>query len=234
MSVKVKLNLNIKELLNDIEPRLKAAGAATAGRLYQRGFELARQGFGRSGFNHWRNGYKFSKVDDGLYVIAVEGKFAMMMEDGIKTGEISRMIMHGTRAAYNRSQGKDYVDVPLFKDGGQSNSVRIGGEKFEINTFKNSDELMKHFSKPMLKQVTFTRGKSIEQEERIIQRSKKIEGLIRSQDPKSGNTAYLTIRRVTNESVWPETPYEGQKILDKLELEVEQIFSNMIEQFMRN
>jgi hypothetical protein len=232
MRVKVKLDLKADELVADLEPRLKAAGAATAGQLYQRGFELAKQGFGPRGFNHWKNGYKFAKVEDGLYIISVEGKLAMMMEDGIKTGEISKMIMQGNRAAHNRGEGKNYVDVPIHKDADAAGNISIGGQKFQVQAFRNADELMKQFSKPEKKQVKFSRGKTVEQEERIVQRAKKLEGLIKSQNPKDSSTAYMTIRRVTDSSVWPQSPYEGQDILGKLELEIEKIFGNMLEQFI--
>jgi hypothetical protein len=232
MDGKFKLKLNVKDITEDIEPQLKQAGAATASAAYYRGLELAKSGFGSSGFKNWSKGYKFNKVDDGMYVIAVEGKLANMMEDGINTGEISEMLMKGTRASINKAQGKDYVDVPFHKDADAAGSVSIQGQKFQVQGFKNADEMMKQFSKPQSKSVSFTKGSGIEKENRMISRAKKLQDLIKSEDQKKGSTSYLTIRRVSEDSVWPASPYAGQKVLDKLSLEVEQIFAKMLETFV--
>ena len=83
MRTKVKLGLKTDDLISEIKPKLDAAGAATASAVFQRGLEFARQAFGTSGFKNWSKGYKFAKVEDGLYIISVEGKLANMMEDGI-------------------------------------------------------------------------------------------------------------------------------------------------------
>lgn len=233
MRTKVKLGLKTDDLISEIKPKLDAAGAATATAVFQRGLEFARQAFGTSGFKNWSKGYKFAKVEDGLYIISVEGKLANMMEDGIETGEISKMIMDGNRAQHNKAEGKNYVDVPIHKDADSAGNISIQGQKFQVQGFKNADEMMKQFSKPENKNVKFSRGKEVEQEQRMVARAKKIEGLIKSQNPKDGSTAYMTIRRVGENSVWPASPYPGGKVLDKLDLEVEKIFSIMIEAFLK-
>lgn len=232
MKTKVKLDLNVDDIVSEIEPKLKAAGAATASTVYQRGFEFAKQAFGSSGFKNWSKGYKFAKVEDGLYVISIEGKLANMMEDGIQTGEISKLIMGGNRAQHNKAEGKDYVDVPIHKDADSAGNISISGQKFQVQNFKSADDLMKQFSKPEKKAVKFSRGKGVEQEDRIVARAKKIEGLIKSDNPADGSTAYMTIRRVTDDSVWPSSPYSGGKVLDQLDLEVERIFATMIDTFL--
>lgn len=232
MRTKVKLGLKTDDLISEIKPKLDAAGAATASAVFQRGLEFARQAFGTSGFKNWSKGYKFAKVEDGLYIISVEGKLANMMEDGIETGEISKMIMDGNRAQHNKAEGKNYVDVPIHKDADSAGNISIQGQKFQVQGFKNADEMMKQFSKPENKNVKFSRGKEVEQEQRMVARAKKIEGLIKSQNPKDGSTAYMTIRRVGENSVWPASPYPGGKVLDKLDLEVERIFATMIETFI--
>jgi len=231
MRTKVKLDLKADDIVSEVEPKLKAAGAATANQLYMRGLEYAKQAFGASGFKNWSNGYKFAKVEDGLYIISVEGKLATMMEDGIETGEISKLIMGGNRAQHNKAEGKDYVDVPIHKDADSAGNISIQGQKFQVQGFKNADDLMKQFSKPENKQVKFSRGKEVEEESRIVARAKKVEGLIKSQNPKNGSTAYMTIRRVSKDSVWPSSPYAGGKVLDRLDLEVEKIFATMIDSF---
>ncbi len=233
MRTKVKLGLKTDDLISEIKPKLDAAGAATASAVFQRGLEFARQAFGTSGFKNWSKGYKFAKVEDGLYIISVEGKLANMMEDGIETGEISKMIMDGNRAQHNKAEGKNYVDVPIHKDADSAGNISIQGQKFQVQGFKNADEMMKQFSKPENKNVKFSRGKAVEQEQRMVARAKKIEGLIKSQNPKDGSTAYMTIRRVGENSVWPASPYPGGKVLDKLDLEVERIFATMIEAFLK-
>lgn len=232
MKIKSKLDLKADDIISEIEPKLKAAGAATAGALYQKGLEYARQDFGASGFKNWSKGYKFAKVEDGLFIISIEGKLAMMMEDGIDTGEISKLIMGGNRAQHNKAQGKNYVDVPIHKDADSAGNISIQGQKFQVQGFKNADEMMKQFSKPENKTVTFSKGKGVEQENRMVARAKKIEGLIKSQDAKTGSTAYMTIRRVGKDSVWPSSPYAGGKVLDRLDLEVERLFASMIETFI--
>lgn len=233
MKVKAKLSLKVDELISDFQPLLEAAGAATAAAVYQKGLEYAGNTFGRSGLGNWTKGYKFSKVEDGLFIISIEGKLAMMMEDGIAVGEISKLIMGGNRAQHNKAEGKNYVDVPMHKDADSAGNISIQGQKFQVQGFKNADEVMQHFSKPEAKQVKFSRGKAVEQEERIVSRAKKIEGLIKSQNPKEGSTAFMTIRRVGEDSVWPSSPYSGGKVLDKLDLEVEQIFATMIDVFFK-
>lgn len=233
MRTKVKLGLKTDDLISEIKPKLDAAGAATASAVFQRGLEFARQAFGTSGFKNWSKGYKFAKVEDGLYIISVEGKLANMMEDGIETGEISKMIMDGNRAQHNKAEGKNYVDVPIHKDADSAGNISIQGQKFQVQGFKNADEMMKQFSKPENKNVKFSRGKEVEQEQRMVARAKKIEGLIKSQNPKDDSTAYMTIRRVGENSVWPASPYPGGKVLDKLDLEVERIFATMIEVFLK-
>lgn len=233
MRTKVKLGLKTDDLISEIKPKLDAAGAATASAVFQRGLEFARQAFGTSGFKNWSKGYKFAKVEDGLYIISVEGKLANMMEDGIETGEISKMIMDGNRAQHNKAEGKNYVDVPIHKDADSAGNISIQGQKFQVQGFKNADEMMKQFSKPENKNVKFSRGKEVEQEQRMVARAKKIEGLIKSQNPKDGSTAYMTIRRVGENSVWPASPYPGGKVLDKLDLEVERIFGMMLEAFLK-
>lgn len=233
MRTKVKLGLKADDLVSELKPKLEAAGAATANVVFQRGLELAKQAFGSSGFKNWSKGYKFAKVEDGLYIISIEGKLANMMEDGIETGEISKLIMGGNRAQHNKAEGKNYVDVPIHKDADSAGNISIQGQKFQVQGFKNADEMMKQFSKPENKNIKFSRGKEVQQEQRIVARAKKIEGLIKSQNPKDSSTAYMTIRRVGENSVWPESPYSGGKVLDRLDLEVEKIFSMMIEAFLK-
>lgn len=232
MRTKVKLGLKADDLVAELKPKLEAAGAATANALYTRGLEFAKQAFGTSGFKNWSKGYKFAKVEDGLYIISIEGKLANMMEDGIETGEISKLIMGGNRAQHNKAEGKNYVDVPIHKDADSAGNISIQGQKFQVQGFKNADEMMKQFSKPETKNVKFSRGKEVQQEERIVARAKKIEGLIKSQNPKDSSTAYMTIRRVGENSVWPASPYPGGKVLDRLDLEVEKIFATMLDTFL--
>jgi hypothetical protein len=66
----------------------------------------------------------------------------------------------------------------------------------------------------------------------MVARAKKVEGLIKSQNEKDSSVAYMTIRRVGENSVWPSSPYSGQKVLDRLDLEVEQLFATMIDSFL--
>lgn len=232
MKIKSKLDFKADDIISEVEPKLKMAGSATASAVYQKGLEFARQAFGSSGFKNWSKGYKFAKVEDGLYIISLEGKLANMMEDGIETGEISKMIMGGNRAQHNKAEGKNYVDVPIHKDADSSGNISIQGQKFQVKGFKNADEMMKQFSKPENKQVKFSRGKEVEQEQRMVSRAKKIEGLIKSQNSKDNSSAYMTIRRVGKDSVWPASPYSGGKVLDRLDLEVERIFATMIDTFI--
>ena len=232
MKVKAKLQLSADELVTQFKDRLALIGSATASTLYNRGLQLASQNFGRSGFAKWSAGYKFNKIDDGIYVISVEGKLANMMEDGIKTGEISKMIMEGPRAQYNKSQKKNYVDVPIGKDADSSGNISIRGQKLQVQSFKSADDLMAAFSKPEKKVVKFSARPGVREEERIVQRVKAVEGLIRSQKPNSTQTSYLVLRRVTPNSTWPSSPYQGQDILGKLDLEVQKTFDTIVEKFL--
>lgn len=232
MKIKAKLELSADQLVSGFKEKLALIGSATASALYDRGRQLASQSFGRSGFAKWNAGYKFNKIDDGIYVISVEGKLANMMEDGIKTGEISKMIMEGPRAQYNKGQKKNYVDVPIGKDADSNGSISIQGQKLQVQSFKSADDLMAAFSKPEKKQVKFSARPGVREEERIVQRAKAVEGLIRSQKPNSTQTSYMVLRRVTENSTWPSSPYEGQDILGKLDLEVQKTFDTIVERLI--
>lgn len=232
MKIKAKLELSAEQLVSGFKEKLALIGSATASALYDRGRQLASQSFGRSGFAKWNQGYKFSKIDDGIYVISVEGKLANMMEDGIKTGEISKMIMEGPRAQFNKAQNKNYVDVPIGKDADSNGTISIQGQKLQVQAFKSSDDLMAAFSKPEKKQVKFSARPGVREEERIVQRAKAVEGLIRSQKPNSNQTSYMVLKRVTDESTWPSSPYQGQDILGKLDLEVQKTFDTIVERLI--
>jgi hypothetical protein len=232
MKIKAKLELSADQLISNFKQKLTFIGSVTASSLYDRGRQLASQSFGRSGFAKWSAGYKFSKIDDGIYVISVEGKLANMMEDGIKTGEISKMIMEGPRARHNKGENKNYVDVPIGKDADSSGNISIQGQKLQVQSFRSADDLMAAFSKPEKKQVKFSARPGVVEEERIVQRARAVEGLIRSQKPNSTHTSYMVLRRVTEDSIWPSSPYEGQDILGKLDLEIEKTFDTIVERLI--
>lgn len=232
MRIKAKLELKAEQLVSEFKDKISLIGTATASALYDRGRQLASQSYGRSGFAKWNAGYKFTKVDEGMFIISVEGKLANMMEDGIKTGEISKMIMEGPRAQYNKGQGKEYVDVPIGKDADSAGSISIQGQKLQVQSFKSADDLMAAFSKPEKKNVKFSARPGVREEERVVQRAKAVEGLIKSQKPGSTQTSYMVLKRVTADSVWPSSPYAGQDILGKLDLEVQKTFDTIVERLL--
>jgi hypothetical protein len=61
----------------------------------------------------------------------------------------------------------------------------------------------------------------------------RVSDIIKSVDPgKQKQTQYLTIRRVTPESVWPKSPFPGVKVLDDLDQFVDQKFSEILDKVL--
>lgn len=212
INFKLELDLDQKELQEAFQPRLNAIGDAMVTQLAQRGKELASQRL-KSGLKLWERGFKVDKIEDGFFVVSMTGKLATMMEDGIKVGEISKMIMSGNRAKANKT---GYVDVPIGRDADSLGN--ISGRKINVSAFKDADSLRQS--------VSFSDYKKggIRKEDRIIQR---VEDVIKSTEPLTGKSSFMTIRRVTEDSVWPSSPFTGAKIFEDLEAEVESIFNNL-------
>jgi hypothetical protein len=150
---------------------------------------------------NWLNGFHFETVVEGeSYLVALTGKLALWMEDGFKPGEISNAILNGSRAKYNKETGKKYVDVPLPASG------------ISIQKFRNADEAIQNV-KP--KEFTATSpGGSIGQAGALNARVKDI---IKSQAGTNIKPSYLTIKRVTQDSKWPEQGWDGAQIFKALE-----------------
>jgi hypothetical protein len=220
-------DFNEQEIVDAFQSQLNAATAATAEAVYARGKDLAADRL-RSGLKHWNNGYKFHKIEDGNYIITIEGKLAYLMEkDQIAAGEISDMILKGNRAKYNKENGKRYVDVPMSKDADAAGNIQTKGGTYNVKQFKSADDLMKQFSQRPYKFSDVKRG-GVKTENRIVQRVKEV---IKSVNPADSSAQFLNIVRLSEESKWPATPREGARVLDDLELEVSEIFDTMLSRY---
>lgn len=228
MQFRLELDLSEQEIKDAFKPRLDATMAAVSGELAQRGRQLASERL-NSGLKLWEKGFKVEKVEDGFFVIAIEGKLAKMIEDGAKAGEISDMILNGNRAKANRSGYRDpnsgqqtrknYVDVPIGNDA----QVMSGSKGISVKSFADADSLRKF--------VTFSDYKKggVKHEQRVL---KRVEDIIESTNPSSGATSYLTIRRVGEDTKWPASPTQGARVLDQLENELEAVFDDLAARYI--
>jgi hypothetical protein len=228
--LKLKFELsdfNEQEIVDAFKSQLNAATAATTEAVYARGKKLASQRL-RNGLKHWNSGYKFHKIEDGNYIITIEGKLAHLMEkDQIAAGEISDMILKGNRAKYNKETGKRYVDVPMSRDADAAGNISVKGDIYNVKQFKSADDLIKQFSQRPYKFSDVKRG-GVKIENRIVQRVKDV---IKSVNPSNSSTQFLNIVRLSEGKKWPATPREGARVLDDLELEVSEIFDTMLSRY---
>lgn len=216
----MKLDIDERELADAFRARVDTALSATIAEAKQKGEDLAAQRL-KKGLKHWKRGFKVHKVDKSFYILSVEGKLADWMEDGIQTGEISKSIMSGNRIKHNKKEGKNYVDVPIAKDADSLGN--IGSSGINIKHFADADALMKHIK------FSDYKRKGIKTEKRVV---KRVEDIIQSTNPKTKTTQYMTIRRVTEDTIWPKTPFAGARVLDDLGLFIEQNFDKMLERFI--
>ena len=229
MKLEFDLDLEVKDLTSALESSIKAATAAVSQQAFNKGKELASSKL-RQGLTKWNKAYSF-KVSQDFYVIALEGKVANWIEDGARTGEISEAIMSGNRANFNKSLDppKEYVDVPMFRSvaGGA-----IQGTPVRVEMFRDAAALSRA--------ITFSdwKKRSVKTRERTIRRvkypeeeSRKMDSIIRSTAP-SGKTSYLSIRRVTEDSVWPSTPTKGARVFRDLEDYIDQNFGKILERII--
>lgn len=225
MRLKFKFDdVTFDEVVDGLQSRFKAAVNATMEDAEQHAQTLASQRL-KVGLSKWMKGFRFHKVSDEFYVISVDGMLANWMEDGIEPGEVSKAILSGNRAEANQGTGKKYVDVPIAKDADQLGNLTLGkkGPKVNVKAFANADEMMKSINTSDWK-----RG-GIKQKQVVASRVKDI---IKNVDQGSGKTSYMTIRRVSEGSQWPKTPFKGARVLDDLGAHIEQNFDKILERFL--
>ena len=217
-----EFDIDYKDIKDALESRLKAATAYTAGATAQKAKDLAAQRL-KSGLKLWNQGFSIDRIDDGFWVITIKGKLANMMEDGIKVDEIRKMVLGGNRAAHNRAEGKDYVDIPMAKDVDMV-SGQIRGTRINVAQFKNADEV--------LKSITFSDWKKggVITKDRILRR---VQDVIKSRTPETGKTQYLTIRRISSKGQpFPKNPFEGARVLEDLDNFIETTFEKGLRKFI--
>lgn len=226
MRLKLKFeDVKFDDVVDGLRERFKAAVNATMEDAKQEAESMAARKL-KVGLRKWTQGFRFHKVSDEFYVISIEGKMAMWMEDGIQPGEVSRSIMSGNRAEANQGEGKNYVDVPIAKnadDMGNMSLGKKGGPKVNVQAFANADAMLKHINSSDWKKG------GIKQKQVIASRVKDI---VKNTEPKTGSTSYMTIRRVTPSSMWPRSPFQGAKVLDDLGTHIDQNFAKILERFL--
>ncbi len=214
------------DVVDGLKSRFKAAVSATMEDAQQQALEIAAQKL-KGGLAKWNQGFRFHKVSDEFYVISIDGKLANWMEDGIEPGEVSRSIMQGNRAEANKGEGKNYVDVPIAKDADAMGNISLGkkgGPKVNVKAFANADQMMKH--------ITTSDWKKGGTKKKQVMASR-VKDIIKNVEPTGGGKAsYLTIRRVTENSQWPKSPFQGAKVLDDLGTHIEQNFVKILERFL--
>lgn len=189
-----------RELVASIKDRFYDSFEAAANQANQDAMAEAQSKL-KSGLSKWIEGYTFKKLGKGVYVLAISGQLPGMMENGIDVGEISKMIMGGNRAKHNAAEGKDYVDVPMAKDG------------MQVNFHTDADSMVQSFQRKEVKFSDLRRG-GVRKENRMVRRMQDsvIESRKELNDP---NPSFLTIRRVTDKSVWPKQRFEGAQAFDE-------------------
>lgn len=218
-------NFNLDDVVEGLRNRFKSALAATMGTVEQEARNIAASKL-RTGLKNWNQGFKVEKVTDDMFLIVVEGQLANWMEDGIRVGEISDAIMKGNRAQHNKAEGKNYVDVPIAKDADSAGNISLGkkgGPVVNVKAFKSADDLMKNINSS-----DYKKG-GIKQKQVIANRVKDI---IKNVEPKTNSASYLTIRRVSDKSKWPSSPFAGAKVLDKLDKYIDDNIGQIIERFI--
>jgi hypothetical protein len=217
--------ISTSEIVDGFRIRFKSAMEALSGEVKQQGEIIAASKL-KSGLKHWNRGFKIHKVNDDLFVISVEGKLAKWMEDGIQVGEISDAIMKGNRAQHNKGEGKNYVDVPIAKDADAAGDVTLGkkgGPKVNIRAFANADQLVKYINSSNYKQGGI-------KQKQVIQ--SRVKDIIKNVEPKTGETSYLTIRRVTEKSKWPSSPFKGAQVFEALDSYIDENVQGILERFL--
>lgn len=214
------LDLDDKELADGLKSNFDKVVAQTVAKVSARGHQLASQRL-KHGLQFWEKGFAVDKVTEGTWLISMTGKLANMMEEGFGRGEIKDMILKGNRAKFNKSQGKNYVDVPIGLDA-DAMTGQIGKTKVSVQQFKDADAVVKNI------QVSDWAKGGVKKEQRITQR---VQDVIKSRKPKDSAQAssFMIIRRVSeNSKGWPTSPFEGAKVFDALDLYLEQAFEESL------
>lgn len=218
-------DFDTSEIVEGFRSRFKAATAAMVADVNQEGRSYASTKL-KVGLGNWNKGFKVHKVNDDFYVVSVEGKLAGWMEDGIKAGEVSKAIMQGNRAEVNKSEGKNYVDVPIMKDADAAGNMTLGkkgGPTVNVKAFANADQLMKNINASDWKRGGL-------KQKQVVQ--SRVKDIIKNVQPKTGKVSFLTIRRVTEKSTWPKSPFEGAKVLEHLDKYIDNNMDKILERFL--
>lgn len=226
MRLKLKFDdVKFDDVVDGLRDRFKAAVNATMEDAQAEAQAMASRRL-RVGLKKWTDGFRFHKVSDEFYVISIEGKLANWMEDGIEPGEVSKAIMAGNRAEHNQGEGKNYVDVPIAKDADEMGNISLGkkgGPKVNVKAFANADQLMKYMNSSDWKKGGVKKKQVM---------ASRVKDIIKNTEPTTGKTSYVTIRRVTPESQWPKSPFQGAHVLDDLGFHIEQNFGKILERFL--
>ncbi len=212
------------EIVEGFRSRFKSATSAMMADAKAQGQKLAASRL-KVGLKNWLKGYKMHKVSDDFYIIEMEGLLGSWMEDGIQPGEVSKAIMSGNRAESNKGQGKNYVDVPIAKDADELGNIALGksGPKVNVRAFANADQLVKFINASDWKRGGVQRRQVVQS---------RVKDIIKNVEPKSGKTSYMTIRRVTEDSKWPKSPFRGAKVFEELDSYIDSNFDKILERFI--
>lgn len=218
-------DFNTDDLVQGLKTRFSSATAALLDDANQEAHRYASQKL-KKGLSHISKGLSLHKVSDDFYIIAIEGMMANWMEDGMKAGEVSKSIMSGNRAASNKAAGKDYVDVPISKDADSSGNISSGKSKsVNVRAFANAEQLMKSIN------VSDWKKGGIKQKQVIQSR---VRDIIKNVQPENKKASFMTIRRVTDKSKWPnsDSQFSGAKVLEHLDRYINDNFEKILERFL--
>lgn len=202
---KFDLQLTEQELTSAIKPRLQTAVAKTSAKLKANAQKMAQSSL-KKGLSKWLEGLSLDRVSDDVYVLSVNGKLANMIEEGFTGDELKSLILNGRRAAHNKAQGKNYVDVPFAL---------------------SSDDISKQFSVSMTElqsapaalktmEVSDYKANAISEKNVVVQRIKDVIRTRTAEGAEGIKTSVVTIKRVTHKSKL--SGWKGVKILNSSQL----------------
>jgi len=191
------------------------------------------EGVLNKGLNFWKEGFSLSRISGtNDYLIVIQGQMAMMMEDGFSGNELKKLILGGNRGKHNKSNGKDYVDVPFAVNSNEKSGA--SGLRMSFSDVVDADSMIGKLKNTKV-EISDLKNRGTKIERRVNAR---IKNKITAEDfiisAKANNssgikTSILNIRRISQRS--SIKGYHGAKIFDS---DIESFLSTRFEYNLNN
>lgn len=197
MSIKFDLDLNLDGIVEELEDQVEASVQSAMSKGFARARSHAMDKLADKPFQFFDRGFRIESIDPLTFVVILEGDMANLFDEG-KTSRLPSKIMSGQVARENSQEGKDYVDVPFFKDADMAGNVKVGKDAyFNVKAFQSADEVIQSFKKATPKGRTPMQAR-IKKAKTILE-DKGTKSVYQTQKK---NKRYLTFQRVTNSTQW--------------------------------